>query len=1403
VTDRTVKVGLVAETASFDGPILASSKIVGDFGASNQAAAAAAKTASAEAVAGAQAISAAAKEAANASRDAAATSTAANQAVTASQKEASAAAKEAAAAETASAKAVTDEEIASAAAAKEAAAQRVAAAEAGVASAQKDAASAAEAAASAKEFAASQRDVAAAAKAAADASKASATILADVAAQEATAAKASVDAAAEREAAYKKAGTAITTMAAGFGLAAGVMVKSAGDFQSSTQHLVTDAGESQGQLAMVQAGILKTATDTGTSATALVDAMYHIESAGFHGKTGLDMLTVAAEGAKVGNADLGVVAKTLTGTMNSYSTAGYSSTQMMNMMIATTAAGDMKMNDLAGSLGNVTAVAASAKITFPEVAGAIATMTSQNMSADRATQDLSHTISSLQNPTNVQIQQMQQLGLSSNDVSSQLGTRGLTGTLELLTNAVAAHTQNGQVFIDTLKSSSNAAADMKTMLAQLPPSIQDISKQLMNGTITTADYNKGISGLDASNLHLAKQFEGLAKTSGSFNDLLKSGKPDAESFNASMSNLLGGTTGLNTALMLTGGRMQTFKDSAASVADAANKGGGAVSDWDKIQGTFNQKMDVAKASIGAAGIAIGTTLLPVVSELAKWISDIVQPIAEWVDKHQALTAVVLGSVAAVSALVVLIAAAVKTCALIKTAVEGVSTAIGFFRTSSAEAAASAEAMGAANAKAAAETEGAAASTAGFASKLGGAIPIIGGVIAGAAALGTWLGHLGKSEGDVAAQTTTMANALLDVAAGSQAATTQLGKLASAGVQVGGKMGDQIIAPIDKQLAELVSSGHADQAKAALDGINAALVANGISADKLAPKLKQYNDALGSQALNQRLATTGTDANSTAADANAVATDATASATKALTDATGTATDATSTLTDAQKAQAAGTQQLAAIASANTGGVLAYMMATLAANDAVDAGGTVTKGATSATSASTSVKGAATSATNAQTAAEKAAAKAGTDTAKAVTDQGKASALNAAATKAATDATNTDASATATAAEKKKANSAATSAAAAATRANTTAVNADGTAANASSTATDKATKATDAKAKATQASQTASEKEADAQKAAADAAANAAFEHDIGTTALKAWAAAAFDTQHATDKLDDSVAAEVAAMKDAKNKSNDLKDALDALNGVHIAAGKAALDVQQKIADLTKAMQDNGKTLDITTDKGRLNMTQVYDTAAAINAHAQAVTDESGSVYQGIQALQASRDEFDKVLVHAGLSKDAIQKFNDTILQTPKLATVTIAADNTAALKAVKAVYDAAGVEMYINIKGGVKAMASGGLVSGPGSETSDSVPTMLSRNEFVVNAAATRAIGVGNLTKWNAAHGGAVASVVKPQFVTQVGGTTPQPSAGAAGTALHIDHYYEQGASAQQTAAELGWYLRARGGAS
>jgi hypothetical protein len=439
----------------------------------------------------------------------------------------------------------------------------------------------------------------------------------------------------------------------GVAVGAGVAVDAASKFQDATTHLVTDAGESAANLSMVQQGILRVSAATGTSANDITNAMYHIESAGMHGASGLSVLSVAAEGAKVGGADLDTVSKTLVGTLNAYgmtsTNAGKQTqyaTQMMNQLISTVGSGDMRMQDLASSLSSVAPLAAAVHIQFAEVGGAIATMTAQGMSAQQATQDLSNTIRSLSNPNNVAINEMQQMGLSAQQVSSQLGQRGLTGTLSILTQAILAHMgPSGQVLQSAFNNAKNAAADAQVEIKAMPASLQKLATGFLSGSVTAKQWKADLQGLDPVQSHLMTQFATTAEKAHSFNTLLAAGSPAAQTYTAALAKIMGGATGLNTALMLTGGRMSTFIANTAAVYNAGVTTGKSVSNWATIQGTFNFKLEQSKTALEDTGIALGSALLPAVSAVLGPLAQFLAMIAGNKTESIALAVVVGGILA--------------------------------------------------------------------------------------------------------------------------------------------------------------------------------------------------------------------------------------------------------------------------------------------------------------------------------------------------------------------------------------------------------------------------------------------------------------------------------------------------------------------------------------------------------------------------------------------------------------------------------------------------------------------------------------------------------------------------------------------------------------------------------------
>jgi trimeric autotransporter adhesin len=145
-------------------------------------------------------------------------------------------------------------------------------------------------------------------------------------------------------------------------------IKSATAFQSAMTLIQTQAGGSAQEVSSMSQAVLALAPTVGMGPDVLAAGLYHIESAGLRGADALNVLKVAAEGAKVGHADLETVTNALVAANQSGVKGVQSMTGAMGTLNAIVGAGNMRMQDLTDAMG--TGVLSTAK--FQSAADAVA-----------------------------------------------------------------------------------------------------------------------------------------------------------------------------------------------------------------------------------------------------------------------------------------------------------------------------------------------------------------------------------------------------------------------------------------------------------------------------------------------------------------------------------------------------------------------------------------------------------------------------------------------------------------------------------------------------------------------------------------------------------------------------------------------------------------------------------------------------------------------------------------------------------------------------------------------------------------------------------------------------------------------------------------------------------------------
>ncbi|ELP67683.1 tail tape measure protein, TIGR01760 family [Streptomyces turgidiscabies Car8] len=412
----------------------------------------------------------------------------------------------------------------------------------------------------------------------------------------------------------RKLGAATTLVGIGF-VAYGV--KAAGDFQQQMNLLVTACGESSKNLKMVSNGVMALARETGTSTGQLAEGMYQVEKAGYRAGDGLKVLRAAAQGAREEGADLKDVTNAMTSVMASYHLKATDSVRVMNALKTAAGEGKMTMQEFSASLATVIPIASANKVSFGEVGGAIATLSQHGTSAREATQELASTIRNLAAPNNVAVQEMQRLGLSSVDVSTKLGKRGLTGTLDLLSETVLSKMgSSGTLLLSSFNKTKQAAHDADVMIKSMPQSVQGLAKSY--SSMSKSDWTKALKGIPNSQRNLLTQYATLINKSNGFSAELKRGGPAAQTYTEAIKKMTGGAIGLNTTLQLTGENTEGFKDRVDKVSKSFNHASKDVEGWALTQKSFNVQMGRLKEAVTTAAITVGAKLIPVILKVVTY-----------------------------------------------------------------------------------------------------------------------------------------------------------------------------------------------------------------------------------------------------------------------------------------------------------------------------------------------------------------------------------------------------------------------------------------------------------------------------------------------------------------------------------------------------------------------------------------------------------------------------------------------------------------------------------------------------------------------------------------------------------------------------------------------------------------
>ncbi|MFD6069444.1 phage tail tape measure protein [Amycolatopsis lurida] len=227
----------------------------------------------------------------------------------------------------------------------------------------------------------------------------------------------------------------------------------------------------------------------------------------------------------------------------------------------------------------------------------------------------------------------------------------------------------------------------------------------------------------------------------------------------------------------------------------------------------------------------------------------------------------------------------------------------------------------------------------------------------------------------------------------------------------------------------------------------------------------------------------------------------------------------------------------------------------------------------------------------------------------------------------------------------------------------------------------------------------------------------------------------------------------------ARDNTSAITEQVASLNKLVEAADKAASALlgdrdaqrgfQQAVAEADAAVKENGRNLDIHTQKGRDNQAALDGVAKAALDQAQAMVQNGASQSQVAAKVEEARNAFVRVAMQMGLTKGDANRLADSLRLIPGTYDAIIRtnaaqeADKVANLqrsinllkgKTVTVATSFVDVSSpprpigrpYSFADGGLPGFPQGGRIRGPGGPRTDSILARISNGEFIVNARAT-----------------------------------------------------------------------------
>lgn len=207
-------------------------------------------------------------------------------------------------------------------------------------------------------------------------------------------------------------------------------------FDTPMARITALAGVNREQVQAWSGDVRRLGVDYGIGGKAAAEALYFVSSSGIKGGQAMDVLEKSSKAAAVGLGEAKTVADLTTSALNAYHGTGLTAAKATDVLVAAVREGKSEPDELAQSMGRVLPVAANLGVSFDQVAGAMASMSTTGTDADEGATQLRGIFNALLKPSQQAEEALNRVGLSSGGLRKELGEQGLLATLKTIVGAL-------------------------------------------------------------------------------------------------------------------------------------------------------------------------------------------------------------------------------------------------------------------------------------------------------------------------------------------------------------------------------------------------------------------------------------------------------------------------------------------------------------------------------------------------------------------------------------------------------------------------------------------------------------------------------------------------------------------------------------------------------------------------------------------------------------------------------------------------------------------------------------------------------------------------------------------------------------------------------------------------------